>query len=388
MKKWRFAMLLAAALALPFGASAAEKPPIKLGTLLPQTGPLAAYGKSQQLAIELAVEDVNKSGGVNGSMIDMQFADTQMDPGQAVLMFREFADEGVFGVIGPMTGTQWETVSPLANRMKVPALTATASKPGITIRPWTIRLQPPDDLFIADGFKDFLRVYPDTKRIVIVADVREASGKAGAEAYARLAKEHGIEVIELVEFSTRATDLSPVAIKVKSLNPDAIMVSALGHNALQLAKEFNVQGIDVPVLGNALIWPGPFVYSVGDNGKNWHSMGFTTVDSATGDNELNKSYVKRFLERADDTMGDPANTANWSLSYDAVLLYADIMRKNNIDGNTPADKARELIKDAFVALETFEGIQKYEFQESGDAYIPGRVLSINPETKMWQFADQ
>ena len=86
-------------------------------------------------------------------------------------------------------------------------------------------------------------------------------------------------------------------------------------------------------------------------------------------------------------MGDPANTANWSLSYDAVLLYADIMRKNNIDGNTPADEARELIKDAFVGLETFEGIQKYEFQESGDAYIPGRVLSINPETKMWIFAD-
>ncbi|HBT32142.1 MAG TPA: hypothetical protein DEB15_04550, partial [Pusillimonas sp.] len=113
MKKWRFAMLLAAALALPFGASAADKPAIKLGTLLPQTGPLGAYGKSQQLAIELAVEDVNKAGGVNGSMIDMQFADTQMDPGQAVLMFRQFANDGAFAVIGPMTGTQWETVSPL-----------------------------------------------------------------------------------------------------------------------------------------------------------------------------------------------------------------------------------------------------------------------------------
>lgn len=387
MIKWRYAMLLAAALVLP-GTAAAEKPPIKLGFMSSMTGPLGAYGKSQELMVKLAVEDVNASGGVNGSKIDMSYVDIQADPGQAVLMFRKFASEGVVGVIGPITGTQWETVSPLANRIGLPALTATASKPGITVRPWTIRLQPPDDLFIADGFKDFLRVYPDVKRIAIVADVREASGKAGAEAYARLAKENGVEVIETVEFSTRATDLSPVAIKVKGLNPDAIMVSALGPNALMLAKEFSVQDIQVPVLANALVWPGPFVYTVGANGKNWHTMGFTTVDSSTGDNALNQSVVKRFMEQADPSIGNPPNTANWTMSYDAVLLYADIMRRSGVDGNTSPDAAREAIKDAFLKLQSFEGIQAYTFRDTGDAHIPGRILNVNPETRMWKFASE
>lgn len=385
MKKWRYAMLLAGALMLPAAASA-EKLPIKLGFMSSMTGPLGAYGKSQELMVKLAVEDVNAAGGVNGSKIDMSYVDVQADPGQAVLMFRKFASDGIFAVIGPITGTQWETVSPLANRIGLPALTATASKPGITVRPWTIRLQPPDDLFIADGFKDFLRVYPDVKRIVIVADVREASGKAGAEAYARLAKENGIEVIENVEFSTRATDLSPVAIKVKGLNPDAVMVSALGPNALMLAKEFTVQDIQAPVLANALIWPGPFVYTVGANGKNWHTMGFTTVDSSTGDNALNESVVKRFMEQADPSIGNPPNTANWTMSYDAVLLYADIMRRKGIDGNTSPDAAREAIKDEFAKIQSFKGIQSYAFRDTGDAHIPGRILNVNPDTKMWKFA--
>lgn len=388
MKKWRYAMVFAAALALPGAASAAEKPPIKLGFMSSITGPLGAYGKSQELMVKLAVEDVNAAGGVNGSKIDMQYVDIQADPGQAVLMFRKFAGDGLFGVVGPITGTQWETVSPLANRIKMPAITATASKPGITVRPWTIRLQPPDDLFITDGFKNFMKTYPKVKRVVIVADVREASGKAGAEAYNKLAKANGIEVIDTVEFSTKATDLSPVAIKVKSLNPDAILVSALGPNALMLAKEFTVQDVNVPILGNALIWPGPFVYTVGENGKNWHTIGFTTVNSATGNNELNKSVVKRFMEQADPSMGNPPNTANWTMSYDAVLVYADIMRRAGIDGNTPPEKAREQIKDGFMKLKTFTGVQKYTFQDSGDAYIPGRVLNIDMKTKMWKFANE
>ncbi|NYT67771.1 ABC transporter substrate-binding protein [Pusillimonas noertemannii] len=386
MKKLIYALSLAAAVTLPGAATAQAKPPVKLGYITATTGPLGAYGKAQSLMVKLAVEDVNAAGGVNGSLIEVEEADAQMDPGQAVLLFRKFAGEDILGVVGPMTGTQWETVSSLANRLGLPAITATASKPGITVRPWTIRLQPPDDLFIADGFKDFHRIYPDIRRVVIVADVREASGKAGAEAYEQLAKEAGIEVVEIVEFSTRATDLSPVAIKVKGLNPDAILVSALGPNALMLAKEFKVQKVDVPVLGNSLIWPGPFVYTVGDNGKNWHTIGFTTMDSSTGDNALNASVVKRFLEQADSTMGQPANSANWSMSYDAVLLYADIMRRNHIDGNTPAKEAREIIKDAFMKLDTFSGIQTYTFRDTGDAHIPGRVLIVDTDKHVWKFA--
>jgi len=391
MKRVFSVISLVAALAMSasVSAQAAEsKPPIKLGFISSLTGPLGAYGKAQELMVKLAVEDVNAAGGVNGSKIEVEYADAQTDPGQAVVLFPKFAADNVFGVIGPITGTQWETVSSLANRLKLPALTATASKPGITVRPWTIRLQPPDDLFIADGFKDFLRLYPDVKRVVIVADVREASGKAGAEAYERLAKEGGLEVIDTVEFSTRATDLSPVAIRVKGLNPDAVLVSALGPNALQLAKEFNVQDVNVPVLANALVWPGPFVYTVGANGKNWHTIGFTTMNSSTGDNDLNASVVKRFIEQADPSLGKPANTANWTMSYDAVLLYADILRRNNIDGSTDKEKAREVIKDEFVKLEKFSGVQTYSFRDTGDAHIPGRVLKVDTGERVWRFASE
>ncbi|MDB5751209.1 MAG: amino acid transporter substrate-binding protein [Ramlibacter sp.] len=65
--------------------------------------------------------------------LDVQGSST--DPGQAVLRFRKFASEGDLGVASPMTGTQWETVRPLANRLQMPAFSVNATKPGITVNP-------------------------------------------------------------------------------------------------------------------------------------------------------------------------------------------------------------------------------------------------------------
>ena len=63
-----------------------------------------------------------------------------------------------------------------------------------------------------EGLKAFIAAYPQIKKVVITADVREASSKASADLYAKLAKEMGLEVLETVEFSSRATDMSAIAI--------------------------------------------------------------------------------------------------------------------------------------------------------------------------------
>ncbi|MDB5897085.1 MAG: branched-chain amino acid abc transporter, amino acid-binding protein [Ramlibacter sp.] len=379
--------VVAAGLLAGGAAVAQAKPPVKLGLITPMTGPLGASGKIQEIVVKLAVEDINAKGGINGSLLQVDVSDASTDPGQAVLMFRKYAGEGHFGVIGPMTGTQWETVSPLANQINMPAISVNASKPGITVRPWTIRLEPPDDTLIPEGLRDFLKAYPKTKRVVIVADVREASSKAAADAYADLARKSGLEVVETVEFSSRATDLSAAAIQIKSHNPDAILAAAFPAQAMLLAKDLTAQGLKAPILNISVLWAGPFINMVGDLGRNWHVIGWSTNESgqAGTDNALYASIVKRVLPKGDAQIGNPPNLANWSLGYDAVLLYADIMRRNGIDGNTDPKTARELIKNEFVKLKTFAGAYKYTMLDTGDAHIPATVLIADVEKKQWKF---
>jgi len=376
------------AVALPSVGLAQQKPPVKLALITATTGPLASYGKYQEFFVKLAVEDINAKGGINGSPLQLDIGDAQVDPGQAVLLFRKYANEGYFGVVGPMTGTQWETVSPLANQLSMPAISANAIKPGITVRPWTIRLQPPDDLVMADGIKAFLKAYPNVKRVAITADVREASSKAEAEIFAKLAKSHGLQVLDTLEFSSRATDLSPLAIQMKSLAPDAIFTAAFPAQAMLLAREFETQGLNVPVLNTSILWPGPFINNAGQTAKNWHVMGFSTNQAGmpgTTDDATYQSIVKRVFERADASMGTPPNVANWSIGYDAVLLFADIMRRTGIDGRTDVKKARELIKNEFLNVKSFKGAYVYSMQSTGDAYIPGTILMADPAKKQWVF---
>ena len=365
----------------------AKKPPIKLGLITPLTGPLASYGKAQEMVMKLAVEDINAKGGINGSALQLDIQDSSTDPGQAVLLFRKFAGEGYFGVVGPMTGTQWETVSPLANRIQMPAISVNAIKPGITVRPWTIRLQPADDTLMPDGVKEFLRIYPNVKKVVIMADVREASSKASADAYGALANKFRLEVLETVEFSSSATDFSAAAIQIKNRNPDAILAAAFPAQAMLIAKDFKTQSVNVPVLNTSILWTGPFINNVGDLGRNWHVIGFSTNDVGPlgTDSTLYKSVVERSQKRADPSIGVPFNFCNWGVSYDALLLYADIMRRIGIDGGTDAVKAREAIKGEFTKLKGFIGAQKYTFRETGDAYIPATVLKADVDRKLWSF---
>ena len=381
----------AAALAFTFAQDAAlaqgQKPPIKLGLITPLTGPLASYGKAQELVIKLAVEDVNAKGGINGSPLQLDVQDSSTDPGQAVLLFRKFAGEGYFAVLGPMTGTQWETVSPLANRIQMPAISVNAIKPGITIRPWTIRLQPADDTMMPEGLKEFLKVFPKTKKVVIMADVREASSKASADAYAALAKQNGLEVLDTVEFSSRATDFSAAVIQIKSRNPDAILAAAFPAQAILIAKDLKTQGVTVPVLNTSILWTGPFINNVGDVGRNWHVIGFSTNETGPSGSDavVYKALVERAMKRADASVGQPFNVANWGVSYDGVLLFADIARRLRLDGTTDPVKAREAISGEFTKLKAFSGAHRYTFRDTGDAHIPATVLAPDVDAKLWKY---
>jgi branched-chain amino acid transport system substrate-binding protein len=367
---------------------AQTKPPIKLGAITALTGPFAGYGKIQDMHLKLAVEDINAKGGINGSLLQLEVGDAQADPAQSVSLFRKFEGEGYFGVVGPLTGTQWETVSALANQINMPSISVNATKPGITIKPWTIRLHPADDTLMPDGVKDFLKAYPKVKKVVIVADVREASSKASADAYAALAKQNGLEVLDTVEFSSKATDLSAAVIQIKGENPDAIFSAAFPPQAMLLAKDMNTQGVKVPVLNTSILWAGPFINMVGELGRNWHVIGFSTNDAPPegySDQTLYSSIVKRVAAKADPTMGIPPNMSNWAMGYDAIMLYADIMKRNGIDGKTDPKKAREIIKNEFIKLKTFSGVFKYNMRDTGDSNLPATVLIADIDRKVWKF---
>ena len=385
-------LLLVLAAVFATGAQAQAKPPIKLVHSAPLSGQLASVGKLQAIAVDLAVADINKEGGINGSLIEITRFDDQLRPDQGVLRVREAAQMGALAILGPMSSTQWETAAATINQLKLPAVNMNANKPGVDARPYGTRLNTPDNYSLPEGFAEFVKLFPNAKRVAIMGDVREAAGKAAAQEWARLAKEKGLEVVGTLEFTSGQTDFSPVAIKLKDLKPDFVMAAILSGDAAKLARELQIQAVTTPILCNQLIYPGVFpqtvAKSVGAQASQWYTVGSATNDQATGDMARYQSFVQRYVAAiAQDSalnQFQPPNVANTSLGYDAVLLVAQAARAAGIDGSTAIATARDKLRDGLVATKTFRGLNELRFDAQGSGVAKTSVLQVDPAGAAWK----
>ena len=379
------------AMMMPAGAQAQTKPPIKIAHTGPMSGILATTGKLQSLAVDLGVADVNAKGGINGSKLEVVRYDDGLKPDEGVLRVRDAMAANAICIIGPISGTQWETVAPLLNQLKFPGFNINANKPGINKQPWAFRLAVPDDTGAPEGLAEFIKLHPKMKNIVVMGDVREASGKAAVGIWQELAKKNGLKVVDVVNFTSGQSDFSPIAIKVKEDKPDGILLSMLAPDAVRLARELQVQGVKVPILGNSLIWPGTLPQTlsetVGQDAALWYTTGYSTNDWSTGNAEMYKSFVKRWSAEVLEVPGmakfTPPNVANSALGYDVVLLIAQIMKDEGIDGNTPVAEARQKMMEGMMKVKQFTAINAYKIRDTGDGYVPNHALHIDPTRKEW-----
>ena len=73
---------------------------LKIGVLVPTTGSEATYGQDMANAVQIAIDEINKAGGVNGNQLAMVVGDDGCDPQQAVNAATKLASSGIVGVVG------------------------------------------------------------------------------------------------------------------------------------------------------------------------------------------------------------------------------------------------------------------------------------------------
>src|SRR2546423_5646168 len=132
-----FAMILTPFLVAVMAFSNCGKKPedeiIKIGCLVSTTGSGARWGQNSRKGIDLAAEEINAGGGVNGKKIQVIYEDTQTDPKTAVSAFRKLVDvDGVKTCIADVISSDVLAVAPIANEKNVPLISPGASSPEIT----------------------------------------------------------------------------------------------------------------------------------------------------------------------------------------------------------------------------------------------------------------
>ncbi len=228
-------ILLMCVLAFPFTVMAAAKE-IKIGVILPLSGPLAPTGKSLKEGTDLAADIVNgkypelkisigqREGipNLGGAKIKLVYADSRADPGWgADQAKRLIEDEKVIGLLGCYNSSVSKTVSVQAERAGIPFVNPDSTSPALTKRglKWFWRVTPHETWFTADLF-NFLDglvkgqargVGPIPKEKINTLAVAAENTEWGSAALAEIKKfaaKHGYKIVEAFKYPHKALDLT------------------------------------------------------------------------------------------------------------------------------------------------------------------------------------
>ena len=356
-------------MAVPGNAVAGD---IQLGALIPLTGFASGFGQNQKVALDLAVEEINKAGGIKGNTLSVITYDTESKGEKAIFGFRKLATQDkVLAVLGPFLSTEAEVCFPLANKYEIVSISASAAKPGLAAkhRPFGFT-NSTSDLNTLPPAVDYWEKKHNVKKVCIVTDIKDALNKStGKIVFPKLFEAKGIEVIGTSDFVTGEMDFSAHVSKFKGMTPDGVAVSCTVADAAGFIKEAIKQGLEKPFIGGVAIQTPKFLELAGKDAN-----GTVTSASFWVENPVPKStaFVEEFKKRYGGRAPNPF-AANMHENVYIMKQLIETMGVTNKSGDLASDRAK--IQKGLASLKNFEGVTgSFSMLDTGTVDKSGYVL--------------
>jgi branched-chain amino acid transport system substrate-binding protein len=335
--------LVSAVAAIPHAGLAAE--PVRVGITTILSGPFADRGQSEQYGAQLALNQINATGGVLGRPVEAFYADNACKPDIGVPATRRLIEqEHVPVIIGALCTPVTHAIEPVVQGAKVPLVIATSAgqdfvdRSGVGGNDYLFKTIP-SEVDIARGLVRFLA----TKHVRSVAIVAEAGGfpQANAVAMAKAAADAGIKVTGQETITPGTTDFAALLDKLKAGAPDELLVVP-GSSTAGFFKAYEASGWKVPVSGRADIGAAlgavsPAFVAAGGLADLTGIAVFTPL--------LDKPAVKDFVASYQAHYGLVPTQRSYFV-YEATYLVVDAMRRAHSDQPAAIEKALKTTKMA------------------------------------------
>ena len=292
---------------------------IKIGFNAPLTGFAAADGNSALAGAELAVEQINAAGGINGDPIELVVYDDQASPKEAAPLAVKMTtqDEVTAGISGSYSGST-RAAATIFQENAVPYISAYAVHPDITrAGDYVFRTSFMGEVQGRAGAK-LIGDVMGLKRVAMIT-LNNDFGKSLAAGFKEKAGEFGIEITGESEYSIKDREFGPIVSKVKADNPEAIYASGYFFTAGPLVRQIRAAGIDAPVIGQEGYDSQKFIEIAGPAAE---GVIITTSLDRDSSNPITQAFIKGFEEMA----GYPTDMVAAS-AHTAVLVMAEALKK-------------------------------------------------------------
>ena len=335
--------LAVAALLLTFGFHSVQAADIKIGAAESLSGGAAQYGNNIRNGFQLAVDEINAAGGINGNQITLIVEDDQTKKEEAINVFKKliFQDK-VLMVFGPTLSNTALAAHPIAQAAKTVAFGTSTTIPGITDPGNYIFRNAVTEALVIPVTLKTAREKLGFKQVAVMYADNDVLSKGGYDVFKQALADQQIPVTTTETFATGDVDFKAQLTKIKGTNPDAVVLSALIAEAGPVIAQARQLGIDVPFIGgNGLNSPKLFDLAPGTASDNIWVGGPWSLENATPENS---KFIAAYKERY--KVGPDQFAAQ---AYDAMHIAAAALKSVPLSGDLAKDRAA--LRDALVTVE-------------------------------------
>ena len=348
---------------------AAEQPPFRIGVMESVTGPGETYGTVMVQAKQLAADEINEAGGIDGRKLELIVEDSKCGAQDAITAYRKLTDvDGVKIILGTSCSGAMLGAAPLAEEDGVVLFSASATNPDIA--------DAGDYIFRTAINDDQLGV--DTGNVLWTDGVRRLSTITEATDYAEGVRrttaaqfvKRGGEIVAEERYASDVTDFRSQLTKLIGANPDGLHVAAqsefTGGTIIKQAREL---GYDGPIYGESVAAGTTALEIAGDAA--------TGMKAILPSPDLSTDSGRRFLTNFRERYGYV--TLAWFLgsAYDDVYIAAECL------GQTGDDQDADGFRDCLYGI-TWSGAigDDYSFDEKGEVVgLANQVMRVLPASQ-------
>ena len=322
---------------------------LKIGFTGPLTGDNAQYGLAVQYGAQLAIDEINAAGGVNGMKLELLYQDDMADPAAAVTGYSKLIDDGMKVSLGGVTSGACTAFLGEAADDNMFMLTPSATAVEAIQGDYAFRVcfsDPAQGTVSADYIKD----NGVAEKVAVIYDSSDAYSSGIYKNFIAEAKVKGLDVVAEESYTKNTkTDFSAQLQSVKNSGADLLFLPIYYNEASLILAQAKTAGLNVKVFGcdglDGLVSMENFDKTLAEN------VMLLTPFSTSATDDLTVNFVKNFKAKYSETYLNQFGAD----AYDAIYILKAAIEKANVTADMDASAICEALKKAMVEI-TFTGV--------------------------------
>jgi branched-chain amino acid transport system substrate-binding protein len=337
--------------------SAGAPPPITLGEIISITGPESSFGISTRNGIQLATDEANLSGGVQGRPLEIHLVDSHGSAEDSARALALLVDrDHVKLILGEIASNNSIAMAVVAQEKQVPMISPSSTNPKVTQgRDYVSRVcfvDPFQGFVMAKFARDNLKL----QRVAVLRDPASDYSNGLADVFTRKFTEMGGKVVAQESYGKGDQDFRPQLTTVLASKAEALYVPVYYSEVALIARQAKELGLRVPLLGGDG-WDSTRLFEVGGSAieGGYFSDHYSPEDPSPKSQRFIAAYKRKF---------GPTPDSLAALGYDAARVAIEALKRaRSLDGSD--------VRDAIAHTKDFPGV-------TGDITLDGNRNAVKP----------